>query len=318
MCSCCPRYLVALAGGGVFFFLNTACPSEKNETHSAIKHIQSYNHIHRLHPHTATHNHTHTNMSLSSLRLLESYVEDLSLLVDESSRLKALQLSYEHNDHELRKSLAKITKFLERNDDGENYEELVDEYEELRSKITTLDTAMYKYTRNIVKKVDKKKSVRFNETLQFQDSPQESIKASLPAYRDTVVDSPDAALSDELFQGRTREAEDDDETESINSASNTEVFIQHQQQLLDQDVHLDALAESVRRQHGLSVGIHSELHDQNILLDDLEAQLDSSDRRLHQGRRRLEYFTQKAKENGQWLTIIVLVLILVLLLIVLK
>lgn len=59
---------------------------------------------------------------LSSFRLLESYLEDLSVLVDESKRLVELDLSYEHNNHEVRKSLQKIVKFLERNDDGYVYD----------------------------------------------------------------------------------------------------------------------------------------------------------------------------------------------------
>lgn len=58
---------------------------------------------------------------LSSFRLLESYLEDLSVLVDESKRLVELDLSYEHNNHEVRKSLQKIVKFLERHDDGYVY-----------------------------------------------------------------------------------------------------------------------------------------------------------------------------------------------------
>lgn len=53
---------------------------------------------------------------LSSLRLLESYLEDLESLVEEINRLEGVDA--EANAYELNKSLSKITKFLERNDDG--------------------------------------------------------------------------------------------------------------------------------------------------------------------------------------------------------
>jgi len=96
------------------------------------------------------------------------------------------------------------------------------------------------------------------------------------------------------------------------------MFIQHQQQLLNQDEHLDTLAQSVRRQRALGMDINEELDDQNILLEDLESQLDHNERNLSTGQKRLKYFSSKAKENGQWLTILILVIILVLLLIILK
>lgn len=244
--------------------------------------------------------------NLSSLRLLESYLEDLAELSDESNRLKQLDLSFEHNDREIRKSLQKIAKFLQRNDDGDDYDELVEQYNELRSGIETIDTSEYIYHRKVTpRRIEHKKSVRFNDTLDFE--PNQVQSQGFKPFKDSGDDS------EALFEGR---AEDD--TASINSSSNQELFIQHQQQLLEQDSHLDSLADSVRRQHGLSVHIHTELEDQNIMLDDMEAQLDSSDRRLKRGHKRLDYFGQKAKENGQWLTILALVVILVLLLVILK
>lgn len=55
---------------------------------------------------------------LSNLRLIESYLEDLRSLIEESSRIQSLGVSSEDNDYDLRKLLSKTTKFLERNDDG--------------------------------------------------------------------------------------------------------------------------------------------------------------------------------------------------------
>ncbi|CEP22200.1 Syntaxin-8 AltName: Full=SNARE protein related to mammalian syntaxin 8; AltName: Full=ULP1-interacting protein 2 [Cyberlindnera jadinii] len=259
---------------------------------------------------------------LSSFRLLESYLEDLSVLVDESKRLVELDLSYEHNNHEVRKSLQKIVKFLERHDDGEDYDELVEQFNKLRDSIQTIDTSPYRYVRKaqVPKKVEAKKSVRFNENLEFE-AAQDSTPRHFKPYRDSVIQEPDNDQTQALFEGRSDVDANvsgvDDDVQSVES-TNQDMFIQHQQQLLEQDTHLDSLAESVRRQHGLSVEINDELEGQHILLDDLEAQLDSSDRRLNQGHRRLKHFTRKAKEHGQWITIIVLIIILVLLLVVLK
>ncbi len=55
---------------------------------------------------------------LSNLRLIESYLDDLRSLIEESDRIQSLGVSSEDNDYDLRKLLSKITKFLERNDDG--------------------------------------------------------------------------------------------------------------------------------------------------------------------------------------------------------
>ncbi|ONH67810.1 Syntaxin-8 [Cyberlindnera fabianii] len=258
---------------------------------------------------------------LSSLRLLESYLEDFSSVIEESNRLHEMEVSSEDSDYEVRKSLQKITKFLERNDDGEDFDELVDEYTRLQKSIKTLDPSEYEYNRspNVTKNQSKnealssKKSVRFNDTLEFS---QDDVTPPFKPYRDDVVDDADDAATAALFEGRTTQEEND--AASIDSSSNTELFIQHQQTLVQQDDHLDSLARSVRRQHGLATDIHGELEDQNILLDDLENQLDSSDRRLSKGQRRLHKFERMAKENSQWLTIIALIIILVLLLVVLN
>lgn len=205
---------------------------------------------------------------------------------------------------------------------SEDYDELVEQFNTLKDSIQTIDTSPYSYVRKapVPPKVETKKSVRFNENLEFEDS-EDSAPRHFKPYRDTVIQEPDENQTQALFEGRSDVEGDangvDDDVQSVES-TNQEMFIQHQQQLLEQDTHLDALAESVRRQHGLSVEINDELQGQNIILDDLEAQLDSSDRRLNQGHRRLKHFTRKAKEHGQWITIIVLIIILVLLLVVLK
>lgn len=55
---------------------------------------------------------------LSSLRLLESYLEDLETLVEENRRIREIEADGEIDQFEMRKLLSKITDFLVRNDDG--------------------------------------------------------------------------------------------------------------------------------------------------------------------------------------------------------
>lgn len=95
----------------------------------------------------------------------------------------------------------------------------------------------------------------------------------------------------------------------------------HQAQLLqlqDQDSHLDRLAQSVSRQHHLSLQINEELEDHVQLLDEMDVFTDSSQSRLSLAKQRLTTFSRKAKDNGSILTIVILFLTLIILLIVLK
>lgn len=185
----------------------------------------------------------------------------------------------------------------------------MERYETILNEVQTIDISDFKYTRNIPIQQEQqvKKSVRFNETLDFEDEQPSNFK---PFKDDDETDD----LRNELFSDLPPDEEEADLTDS----SNKDIFIQHQQQLIHQDEHIGLLAQSVKRQHGLSLDINQELQEQNIMLDDLETQLDDSHKKLTKGHSRLEYFSKKAKENGQWLTIIILIIILVLLLIILK
>ena len=120
----------------------------------------------------------------------------------------------------------------------------------------------------------------------------------------------------------------DDEEEDINSTSNgivndanitnRELFIEQQQRLMNQDQHIDTLAASVSRAHGMSLDINQEVESQNTgLLADLENMVDTSDRNLQRARRRLDTFQRTARENGPCTTIILLIIILIFLLVVL-
>ncbi|GCE97586.1 hypothetical protein ZYGM_003943 [Zygosaccharomyces mellis] len=99
---------------------------------------------------------------------------------------------------------------------------------------------------------------------------------------------------------------------------NQDLFIQQQQQLLEQDSQLERLSGSVRTTHGISLSINDEVNEQNEqVLHDLESLLDNGGRNLDRAKRRLKSFQRSAKENGPCFIIVVLILILILLLAVL-
>lgn len=96
--------------------------------------------------------------------------------------------------------------------------------------------------------------------------------------------------------------------------SNQDVFIQQQQQLLEQDSQLNVLSESIHRSHSISLNINQEVTEQNDhVLQDLESLVDYSGRNLDRAKRRLEIFEKSARENGPCFIIVALTLILILL-----
>lgn len=84
--------------------------------------------------------------------------------------------------------------------------------------------------------------------------------------------------------------------------------------MFEQDMRLESLGRSVRRQHQVGTNINQELDGQLELLDDLEAQTDRNQSSLDTARNRVEQFNRKARENGSCLTITLLTLILFILL----
>uniref|UniRef100_A0A060SYN2 ARAD1A13442p n=1 Tax=Blastobotrys adeninivorans TaxID=409370 RepID=A0A060SYN2_BLAAD len=99
---------------------------------------------------------------------------------------------------------------------------------------------------------------------------------------------------------------------------NRDIHQQQQVTMQQQDDHLDRLAQSVSRQHELSIQIDDELTVHNQLLDDVDNYVDRSHGRLEAAKHRLEKFSRKAKENGSLLTIAILTLIFIILVVVLK
>ncbi|KAG0668047.1 hypothetical protein C6P45_005098 [Maudiozyma exigua] len=128
------------------------------------------------------------------------------------------------------------------------------------------------------------------------------------------------------FDDDEEEEEEEERNNSANDISvdnnanitNRELFIEQQQRLMNQDQHIDTLAASVSRAHGMSLDINQEVETQNTgLLADLENMVDTSDRNLQRARRRLDTFQRTARENGPCTTIVLLLIILILLLVVL-
>lgn len=68
--------------------------------------------------------------------------------------------------------------------------------------------------------------------------------------------------------------------------------------VLDQDMRLDTLAQSIGRQRDISLRINDEIGTHQGLLEELDHDLDTTSNNLGRARRQLGTFAQKAKANG--------------------
>jgi len=68
--------------------------------------------------------------------------------------------------------------------------------------------------------------------------------------------------------------------------------------LSEQDDHLDHLSQSISRQHHISLQINDELDTHTGLLEGLDHDLDRTQSRMGNARRRLERVARGAKANG--------------------
>lgn len=158
-----------------------------------------------------------------------------------------------------------------------------------------------------------RKRVRFNDDLETfpnedteQDAPASAAMTFQP-YHDYEEDTTNSSSSTS-----------DKRVNAGHMISNDELFARQQQQLLEQDTHLDSLATTIKNTHGISIDINQELTDQNEhILDDMENLLDTSSRNLERARRRLDSFQRTARENGPCSIIVMLTIILIFLLIIL-
>lgn len=253
---------------------------------------------------------------LTSLRLVESLIEDLENLIEEA-QITSTDLD-KSTPHEIKALSIKILAHLTKDDDEKSYDELIGKYNSLVSTYPELkpyqrEEKPQKQCRTPKSLETGKKSVRFNDNLDVQ--PFKPFSDNDPSNSSSVTS--DRQVPNQGTPLLFEHAEDSD-SENENLMSNTDIFVTHQQtQLTQQDAHLQTLAESVKRSHNLGLDIHGELTEQNFMLNDLEAQLEGTDLKLQRAKRGLGKFTEIAKHNTEWFTILCLFVILLLLLVVL-
>lgn len=84
---------------------------------------------------------------------------------------------------------------------------------------------------------------------------------------------------------------------SIGSPSEGPVNVFQDQMLEEQDVHLDDIHRTMQTLHLQAQTMGHELTDQEALLEDMDAGIDTVSGKIAQGRRRLEWVYQKNKEK---------------------
>ncbi|SCU96535.1 LAMI_0F06876g1_1 [Lachancea mirantina] len=177
-----------------------------------------------------------------------------------------------------------------------------------------IDKSLYAFERRhwhgqTTKDISRSKRVRFKDDLiEYSDTTQDS-GADVDLDADRI----------KLFEyGKSKGGSVGDSNLVVApQLSNQEIFVQQQQQLLEQDAHLNNLSSNISRVHHISLDIDHELSDQNVgVLRDLESLVDTSGRNLSRARTRLDIYEKAARENGPCLVILLLTIILILLLIV--
>ncbi|CCD26418.1 syntaxin NDAI_0H02440 [Naumovozyma dairenensis CBS 421] len=160
-----------------------------------------------------------------------------------------------------------------------------------------------------------KKKVRLNDEITYKEY---TPYTDNPDHDDD--DDDDAGNRNKLMGNATDTTSSNNTKDDLQSymVSNEEIFARQQQQLMEQDSHLDTLSGSVQRTHGISLDINNELVSQNNeVLNDLENLIENGGRNLDRAKRRLEIFEKTARDNGPCSIIVLLILILFFLLIVL-
>lgn len=97
-----------------------------------------------------------------------------------------------------------------------------------------------------------------------------------------------------------------------------EVLHTQRQMMVEQDVRLDELAQSIGRQRDLSLQINEELDVHQGLLEEMDEELDRTGSRLSQARRKLDRVARGAKENTSTVMIGLIIFILLILIIIFK
>ncbi|SCU90890.1 LADA_0F06964g1_1 [Lachancea dasiensis] len=250
-------------------------------------------------------------------------VGKLQSLVDERHRLVTiLHMKASVNDTvNLKKQLNATLELLNDTEtelaqsEEPQFEEMATLYNALVAKIPddAVDKGLYKFTPvGRARPGTETKKVRFkDDLLEFQEHPQDQQPEFEP-YTDDVPQQEQERTR--LFASNGVHSQGG--LSVVPQLSNQDLFIQQQQQLLEQDSHLQDLSHSVHRGHTLSLDINHEMTDQNeSVLRDLESLVDNSGRNLDRAKKRLQIYEKTARENGPCLIIVILSLILIVLLI---
>ncbi|CUS20765.1 LAQU0S01e14158g1_1 [Lachancea quebecensis] len=262
-------------------------------------------------------------------------VEKLQSLVDERRRLvSVLKMKPSTNDTiNMKRQMNTVLDSLQAaakaatNEDIDQLNDLIDKYNDAVFGIPddSFDKELYKFasidkpSEAAMSKPAEPKKVRFKDNvLEYHETSQDAPAAFAP-YSDDVSDE-ERLEHDKtrLFQASSGESTGLDDLVVAPQLSNQELFTQQQQQLFEQDSHLDNLSRSVQNSHILSLDIHHEVADQNDgVLRDLESLVNNSGRNLDRAKKRLRIFENTARENGPCFIIVVLIIILIVLLIIL-
>ncbi|EJD37666.1 hypothetical protein AURDEDRAFT_116745 [Auricularia subglabra TFB-10046 SS5] len=108
---------------------------------------------------------------------------------------------------------------------------------------------------------------------------------------------------------------DDDEEPEVDVNA---VLGQQQQHMAEQDTQLEQLGHSIRRQRDISIQIGDELDVHSGLLEQLDADVDGTERRMSGAQRRLDRVAEGARRNGSTIAIAGLIFVLLVLIIVFK
>lgn len=257
---------------------------------------------------------------------IEFEIEKLKEIVDERNRLlNMLQMQPSKNDTlQLKKHLNRSLDLLNEAFNESNFEELANleissmSYNDIVDSISDdlIDKSLYHFTKKFNPKEEKR--VRFKENLVEEFSSEQPKFKPYKDVEDNITTNNEVSLDkqkQELFGPVGSKKEPKYVLKPL--LSNQDLFISQQQQLMEQESHLNGLSGSIQRTHGISMDINDEVLSQNAqLLTDLESQVDKSDGNLRRAAHRLESYEMSSREKSSCLYILILSLILCILLII--
>ncbi|CAK9798759.1 STX8 [Anthophora quadrimaculata] len=106
--------------------------------------------------------------------------------------------------------------------------------------------------------------------------------------------------------GATSSAADDDDKPLDTQLSVTDLMVQKNKILQEQDKGLEELSKVIARQKQISVTISNELNHHNEIIDDLSSHMDTTDETLINRTRGIQAISSKDRTCGYWIVIIFL------------